>query len=61
MRLRSRPILFARVLAEVATTRPFMRALLEQRRAGEPVPGPIAVEPVDAAEPAEPRPFPRAA
>lgn len=37
MRLRSRPLLFTRVFVEAATTRPLLRALLEQRRAGEPV------------------------
>jgi hypothetical protein len=34
MRLRSRPLLFARTLVDFATTRPLLQALLEQRRAG---------------------------
>lgn len=33
MRLRSRPLLFARTLADFATTRPLLQALLEQRQA----------------------------
>lgn len=36
MRLRSRPLLFARVFADAVTTRPLLSALLEMRRAGEP-------------------------
>ncbi|HEY8380445.1 MAG TPA: hypothetical protein VIK91_28375 [Nannocystis sp.] len=41
MRLRTRPVLFARLFVDAATTRPFLRDLLDQRRAGEP-----ALEPV---------------
>lgn len=58
MRLRTRPILFARLLADAATTRPFMRALLEQRRAGELDCEPVVAPP---APPAVLRPIPRAA
>lgn len=35
MRLRSRPLLFARIFADCVTTRPLLRALLEQRRAAD--------------------------
>lgn len=34
MRLRTQPQLFARVFVDAVTTRPLMRALLTQRRAG---------------------------
>lgn len=37
MRLRCRPLLFSRVFVDAATTRPFLRDLLELRRAAEPV------------------------
>lgn len=36
MRLRARPLLFADLLADAATARPFLRALLQQRRAAPP-------------------------
>lgn len=36
MRLRTRPVLFARLFVDAATTRPFLRDLLCQRRASEP-------------------------
>ncbi len=41
MRLRSRPLLFARVFADAVTTRPLLSALLEMRRAGEPAAPPV--------------------
>ncbi len=43
MRLRSRPLLFARVFADAVTTRPMLSALLAQRRAGEPAAPPVVV------------------
>lgn len=52
MRLRSRPLLFARVFADAVTTRPLLSALLEQRRAGEPAAAPVvALTPEQAASP----------
>lgn len=36
MRLRSRPVLFARLFVDAVTTRQFLRDLLEARRASEP-------------------------
>lgn len=56
MRLRSRPLLFARVLVDCTVSRPLLSALLEQRRA--------ALEHERAGEPAAPAaapPLPRAA
>jgi len=44
MRLRSRPLLFARVFADAATARPFLRDLLELRRVAEPVQPPAPSE-----------------
>lgn len=51
MRLRSRPLLFARVFADAVTTRPLLSALLEMRRAGEPA---AALVPVVALTPEPP-------
>jgi hypothetical protein len=53
MRLRSRPVLFARLFVDAVTTRPFLRELLEQRRAGEPLE--IEAELRDGGPPALPR------
>lgn len=53
MRLRSRPLLFARVFADAVTTRPMLSALLALRRAGEPAapPEPVAFTPEAPAAP----------
>lgn len=58
MRLRSRPVLFARMFVDAATTRPFLNGLLEQRRAAEPRPLPCDAQD---REPDAPAGLPRAA
>lgn len=56
MRLRSRPVQFARLFADAATLRPFLRELLAQRRAGEPLTTPDTDDMTqDSAAPALPR------
>jgi hypothetical protein len=57
MRLRSRPVQFARLFADAATSRPFLCDLLAQRRAGEPT----KVQPASPEIVTEPAALPRAA